>query len=209
MRFLVALLMSAGLARAEGEAAGEFDYYVLALSWSPTWCALEGDRRSSPQCDDEKDNGWVLHGLWPQYEDGWPSFCPTTARNPSRLATRDEADLFGSSGNAWHQWYKHGRCSGLTAEDFYDLAREAYDRVNRPAIFRKLDQAVRLPAAVVEQAFLEENPDWQPDQITITCKAGRIQEARLCLTRSLEPRRCGEDVVRDCRAADALFEPIR
>jgi ribonuclease T2 len=197
------------MAMADGEAAGDFDYYVMALSWSPTWCALEGDRRNSPQCDTEADNGWVLHGLWPQYEDGWPSFCPTTARNPSRTDTRDEADLFGSSGNAWHQWNKHGRCSGLTADDYYRLAREAYGRVNRPEIFRKLVDPIRLPAAVVEQAFLEANPVLNADEITITCKAGRIQEARICLTRDLEPRRCGPDVIRDCTMSDALFDPIR
>ena len=95
MRVLGVLLLTAGMAFAEGEAAGDFDYYVMALSWSPTWCAIEGDRRGSPQCDDDADNGWVLHGLWPQYEAGWPSYCPTNARNPSRADTRDEADLFG------------------------------------------------------------------------------------------------------------------
>ncbi len=209
MRALVMLLLGAGAAMAEGETAGEFDYYVMSLSWSPTWCALEGDRRNSPQCEDEADNGWVLHGLWPQYETGWPSFCTTTARNPSRADTRDEADLFGSSGNAWHQWNKHGRCSGLTAEDFYALAREAYSRVERPEIFRKLTKAVSLPASVVEDAFLEANPNLEPDQITITCKSGRIQEARICPTRALELRDCGADVIRDCRMDDALFDPIR
>lgn len=209
MRVLLALLMSAGLARAEGEAAGDFDYYVMALSWSPTWCALEGDRRGSPQCEADADNGWILHGLWPQYEDGWPSFCRTEARNPSRSDTAAEADLFGSSGNAWHQWNKHGRCSGLRADDYYDFARLAYQSIERPDVLRQLDRAVRLPAAVIEQAFLEENESLTPDQITITCKQGRIQEARICLTRDLELRTCGRDVSRDCTAQDALFDPIR
>lgn len=209
MRVLSALLLSAGMAMADGEKAGDFDYYVMALSWSPTWCALEGDRRGSPQCDAEADFGWVLHGLWPQYEDGWPSYCPTNARNPSRADTRDEADLFGSSGNAWHQWNKHGRCSGLQADDYYTLAREAYGRVTRPELLRKLEDPVRVPAKVIEQAFLEDNPQLTADQITITCKSGRIQEARICLTRDLEPRRCGADVIRDCTMSDALLDPIR
>ena len=104
MRILLALLMSTGLARAEGEVAGDFDYYVMALSWSPTWCALEGDDRGSPQCDDDADNGWVLHGLWPQYEQGWPSYCRTNARNPSRgdisnIETRSSAIIFGLQRN--------------------------------------------------------------------------------------------------------------
>lgn len=209
MRVLAALILSAGLAQADGDPAGEFDYYVMALSWSPTWCALEGDRRNSPQCNDDADFGWVLHGLWPQFERGWPSDCPTNARNPSRADTRDQADLFGSSGSAWHQWNKHGRCSGLTADDYYALAREAYGRVERPALLRKLTKPVEVPALVIEDAFLEANPTLSADQITITCKAGRIQEARICLTRELEPRGCGADVRRDCRMTDALLDPIR
>ncbi len=209
MRFLVALLLSAGLARADGEPAGDFDYYVMSLSWSPTWCALEGDRRGSPQCEGDADNGWILHGLWPQYENSWPSYCATSERNPSRVDTAAEADIFGSAGNAWHQWNKHGRCTGLSADDYYLLAREAYGRVERPAIFRKLDKPVRLAASVVEAAFLEVNPGLEADGITITCKAGRIQEARVCFTRALEPRRCGADVIRDCTMQKALFEPVR
>lgn len=209
MRWLMILLASASLARAEGERAGDFDYYVLALSWSPTWCALEGDSRNSPQCDGSRDFGWVLHGLWPQYERGWPSYCRTDMRNPSRSETAGMADIMGTSGSAWHQWNKHGRCSGLSSDDYFAIAREAYGRVVRPDIFRRLKDPVRLPASVVEEAFLESNPDLSGDQITITCKSGRIQEARICLTRSLEPRDCGSDVNRDCRMTDALFEPVR
>lgn len=203
---LAALLLPA-TALADGERAGDFDYYVLALSWSPNWCAREGDARDAEQCD--ADFGWIVHGLWPQYEDGWPSYCPTSARAPSRSMTGAQADLFGAGGAAWYQWKKHGVCSGLPAEDYYNLAREAWARVNRPAVLRKLDQPVKLPASVIEEAFLEANPGWTPDTVTITCRDGYIQEARVCLTRDLDPRDCGYDVVRDCTMSDARLEPIR
>ena len=202
----VAVLLGS-FAFAKGERSGEFDYYVLSLSWSPTWCAIEGDARQSPQC--EADFGWVMHGLWPQYHRGWPSYCPTTERNPSRAMTRDMADVMGTSGLAWHQWNKHGVCSGLTASDYYALAREAYGKVVRPPVFRQLDRAVKLPASVVEEAFLKSNPQLSPDMITITCRDGRIQEARICLSKSLDPVPCGADVIRDCQMEDALFAPIR
>lgn len=209
MRWLALLLLTATLARADGEPAGKFDYYVLSLSWSPTWCALEGDERGSPQCDDGMGFGWILHGLWPQYERGWPAFCSTTAGNPSRRQTDAMADIMGSSGLAWYQWQKHGRCSGLSAKAYFEAARKAYGTVNRPAVFRKLSKDVRLPAAVVEEAFLQANPDLRPDMVTITCKRGRIQEVRLCLTRDLTPRLCGNDVIADCKVRDALMSPIR
>ncbi|WP_425093195.1 ribonuclease T2 family protein [Tropicimonas sp. S265A] len=211
-RTVIALLTLATFgtpATAEGEKAGAFDYYVLALSWSPNWCLREGDARGAPECAEGAARGWGLHGLWPQNERGWPSFCRTNARSPSRSDTAAETDIYGSSGLAWHQWKKHGTCSGLSSAAYYDLAREAYSAVTRPVVFRALDQDIRLPAGVVEEAFLKSNPDLDPDMITVTCKANQIQEVRICLTKDLIPRRCGTDVIRDCTADRALFTPLR
>lgn len=201
---MLALLVAPG-ARAAGT-PGEFDYYVMSLSWSPNWCRLEGRARGADQCDE--DFGWVLHGLWPQYERGYPSNCHSAARNPSRSDTAAQADLFGSSGSAWHQWNKHGRCSGLSARDYYRLSQEAYDRIARPEVLRRLKEPVTLPAELIEEAFVKANPGMTRDQITVTCKDRHIQEVRVCLTRDLEPRRCGRDVIRDCTLEDAWFEPV-
>lgn len=209
MRALLIWLMMTLPAWGDGERAREFDYYVLSLSWSPNWCAYEGDARGSEQCDARHDHGWIMHGLWPQFHRGFPSYCKTSERPPSRRMTADMADIMGTGGLAWHQWKKHGTCTGLSAPAYYALSREAYRRVVRPPVFRKLDQAVKLPASVVEDAFLQSNPDFEPDGITITCRAGHIQEARICLSRSLDPVPCGQDVVRDCTARDALFTPVR
>lgn len=209
MRVFLLLFLTATGAFAEGERAGEFDYYVLSLSWSPTWCAIEGDGRNSPQCAPPADHGWVLHGLWPQYHRGWPEHCKTAQRPPSRTMTQGMSDIMGTSGLAWYQWKKHGSCSGLSAPAYYALARRAYATVNRPLVFRKLSKPVKLPARVVEEAFLKANPEWERDMLTITCRQGRIQEARLCLSKDLTPVPCGRDTVQDCRLKDALFDPIR
>ena len=201
--------LAAGIAAADGERAGEFDYYVLSLGWSPTWCALEGDARDDDQCAARHDFPFTLHGLWPQYDFGWPSFCRTGARDPSRAETAAMADIMGSGGLAWHEWKKHGRCSGLTAAAYFALSREAYGKVAVPEALRRLDRDIRLPARVVEEAFIEANPGFDRGSITVTCEAGRIDEVRLCLTRGLEPRPCGEDAARDCRMPDALMEAVR
>lgn len=209
MRWFIIWLLSVTPVFAEGEQAGKFDYYVLSLSWSPNWCELEGDARNSDQCDDRHDHGWILHGLWPQFHRGYPSYCRTSQRPPSRGMTAAMGDIMGTPGLAWHQWKKHGTCSGLSAEDYFALSRTAYEQVQRPQIFRKLDRTVKLPAKVVESAFLEANPDWTKSMLTITCKQGHIQEARLCLSRDLTPVPCGRDVIQDCRMKDAVFAPIR
>ncbi len=208
-KLVLALMMFASSLRADGEKAGEFDYYVLALSWTPTWCALEGDARESEQCDVSKDFGWTLHGLWPQFHQGWPSFCNTVERHPSRSMTNGMSDIMGTSGLAWHQWKKHGTCSGLSAREYYALSREAYETINRPAVFRRLKDPVKVPAQVIEEAFLKENAQLKANQLTITCKQGRIQEARICLSKTLEPVPCGRDTIKDCSMTNALFDPVR
>lgn len=205
----LAALCWAGAARAEGEPAGDFDYYVMSLSWSATWCALEGDDRGDPQCDPGRGLTFVLHGLWPQYEEGWPSYCRTTERDPSPSMTAEMADIMGSAGLAFYEWKKHGRCSGLASQDYFQTARKAFERISVPEVFAGVDRPLSLPARVIEDAFLDANPGLKRDQITITCKQGLIQEARICLTPDLEPRTCGSDVIQDCRLDDALLEPVR
>ncbi|HBS99989.1 MAG TPA: ribonuclease T [Citreicella sp.] len=204
---LLLLLLTALPARAEGERPGRFDYYVLALSWSPTWCALEGRAEGSPQCD--RALGWVLHGLWPQNRRGWPSYCPSPHPAPDRRQTAAMADIMGTSGLAWHQWRKHGSCTGLPATEYFALSRRAFESLAKPAALDQLAAPVTLPATLVEEAFLQANPGLAPDMLTITCRAGRIQEARLCLSKDLEPVPCGQDVVKDCQLSDALLDPAR
>jgi ribonuclease T2 len=209
MRWVIVWLALAGMARAEGERAGDFDYYVMALSWSANWCALEGDARRDAQCAPGRGFDFVLHGLWPQYEDGWPSYCRTAERDPSRGESEAMADVMGGSGAAWYQWKKHGRCAGLPARAYYALMRQAVARVAVPDVFQRLRQDVRLPASVVEEAFLEANPSLAANGVAVTCRDGHVQEVRICLTKDLTPRACGADVARECRLRDAVMEAVR
>ena len=194
---------------AEGERAGDFDYYVMSLSWSSNWCALVGDGRGDPQCDAGRGLTFTLHGLWPQHERGWPSYCRTGERDPTRGETAAMADIMGGAGLAFYEWKKHGRCSGLSAPDYFALSRRAYDSVTIPPIFARISKDLKLPAEVVEAAFLEANPGLKADQITVTCDQGMIEEVRLCLTTDLAPRRCGADTLRDCRMKDAVLGAVR
>lgn len=195
--------------QAEGEASGDFDYFVMSLGWSSNWCALEGDRKGDPQCDAGRNLTWTLHGLWPQYEDGYPSYCRTSQNDPSRAESEAMADIMGGSGLAWYQWKKHGRCAGLPAKSYYATMRKAFASVTIPPLFANVSKDLQVPAEVIEKAWLESNPNLNRDQITVTCKAGMIQEVRICLTPALEPRRCGADVIRDCTLQDADLQAVR
>ena len=211
MRFVVAAVLAifAGPVWADGERAGEFEYYVMSLSWSPNWCAVTGDARGDPQCNAGNGLSFTLHGLWPQNEEGYPSYCRTGVRDPSRGDTAAMADIMGGAGLAFYEWKKHGRCSGLEARDYFDVSRRAYESVVIPDVFRGLGRDVDLPASVVEDAFIEANPSLARDQITVTCDRGMIEEVRICLTTDLVPRGCGAVVVQDCTLQDAVMEAVR
>ena len=208
-RALILTLFTALPAMAEGEHAGKFDYYVMALSWTPNWCALEGDRKRSDQCDDDTGFGFTLHGVWPQFNVGWPSYCTGAKRPPSRGQTNAMTDIMGSGGLAWHQWKKHGTCSGLTSEAFFQLSRDAYAKVKRPGVFHKMEKTYRVPSYLVKNAFLESNPEMSVGNIQVTCKSDAIQEVRICLNKDLEYTRCTFPVRSSCGPKPNSMAPIR
>ena len=77
---LVSALM-AGHASAQDRrqnAPGEFDFYVLSLSWSPSFCEAAQERGNSSRNQQIQCGGrpyaFVVHGLWPQYDRGFPNY---------------------------------------------------------------------------------------------------------------------------------------
>lgn len=209
MRVNIGLVLAAFLALpATADEAGDFDYYVLSLSWSPNWCDRTGHARGSEQCEEDRDLGWILHGLWPQYEEGWPAWCSTEFDDPSWAEIEAVEDLYGTASLARHQWEKHGSCSGLDVHEYLSDSIRAYFSVKRPRIFRTWTDTKYVPAKAVEKAFLIANPDLEETGVTVTCKSDQIQEIRVCLTKDLTPRPCGYDVRRDCALEDAAMHPI-
>jgi ribonuclease T2 len=182
---------------------GDFDFYVLALSWSPSYCADEGERADPVQCGSGARRGFVLHGLWPQYERGYPESCPTDfpLRVPDRLA-RSMLDIMPSPGLVGYEWRKHGTCTGLDQTRYFEAAREAYSRIRVPNAFLNLDKDTATSAKAVEAAFVEANPGLSAAGIAVSCKGGRMAEIRICLTDALEFRRCREVDASGCRSAD-------
>lgn len=191
--FLLVLLLT--LLPARGDA---FDYYVMALSWTPSWCERDGDARRAAACAPGAEVGWSVHGLWPQYDSGdWPEYCTTEHPAPKRSTTAAMADIMGSGGAAYHQWNKHGRCSGLSAEGYFGLTRAIFARLALPEPSAGPGRDVDSVTAAV----LAANPWISPDALVLTCARGMLAEVRLCLTRDLAPRPCDAGLrARACRA---------
>ncbi len=194
---VLALLQSA--ATSAGGRAGKFDYYVLALSWSPGWCALTGDARNAPECRAGAGRGLVLHGLWPEYESGgWPEYCQTRLPPPPRDLTEGMADIMPSTALARYQWAKHGVCSSLPAPEYFAAARQAFERIKLPDALKPGRLPARMTVRGLKSAFLRANAGLTSRAIAVVCTRGILRELRICLTRNLEPRACGTGVRDNC-----------
>lgn len=205
----LAALLVASPAAGQGGAPGAFDFYVLALSWSPGFCALEGDRKERAQCAPGSGLGFVVHGLWPQFERGFPSECGAAARNAPRAALDEARDVFPEEGLARHQWRKHGTCSGLGPSEYFRATRRARDLVRIPERFSRGGEGVE-GALAIERAFAEANPGLRPDMMAVSCPRRTLQEVRICLDRDLRGfRPCPEVDRQGCGQGEVRVSPRR
>ena len=187
---------------------GQFDYYLLSLSWSPAFCIQKPE---SPECHGPRQYGFIVHGLWPQNEKGWPEHCGES-RIPESLAD-GMADLMPARQLVYHEWATHGTCSGLTPEDYFALVRRARGEVVIPKPLVGPTAAVEKSPAVIVNAFMKANPQWPADSLVATCSsqgAPRLREVHVCFDRDLKARACSSDALREgCRAESVIIPPVR
>ena len=211
---LIALSMSgAVLAHRRGysrEAAppGQFAYYLLSLSWSPSFCA---GSPSSAECRGPKAYGFIVHGLWPQRQRGRLEYCRARARVPAQVA-RGLVDLMPARQLVFHEWKAHGSCSGLQPEAYFDPLRRAAQRVAIPPGFvhPRLARSAS-PRRVVEE-FMRANPALPAQGGFAVCSRGRdpqLSEVRVCMDRGLAPRVCSASALAGrCRAPLISIPPV-
>ena len=206
-RLLFLMLLLSGASRA---AADDFDFYVLSLSWSPTWCASNDRDGSTTQCGGRRSYRFIVHGLWPQNERGWPEYCPSgePERVPRALA-ETMMDIIPSAGLAGHEWRKHGSCSGLNQRSYFQTLRNAHDKVRLPPVIFDGRISRRLAIDEIEGLMTKANPGLTRQGVSVSCQGGRLTEIRICMTKSLDFRTCRAVDRKSCRARTVNLPAIK
>jgi ribonuclease T2 len=188
--------------------AKRFDFYVLALSWSPSYCAVEGREADAEQCGG-KPLGFTVHGLWPQYERGFPENCAIGEPGgvPRDILRKIDAVL-PADGLARHQWRKHGTCSGLTQEAYFRMLSDAFSKITIPDAYRRADQARTVSPKRVEADFIAANPGIAANGFAPVCNEGYLTEVRICMTKELAFRACAQVDQSSCRAGNVKLPPM-
>jgi ribonuclease T2 len=188
----------------ESQAGGPFDYYLLSLSWAPNYCAGHPTDHSS-ECRVGGHNAFVLHGLWPQSTSGPPPLSCTNA-SPVATSTVDHMlNFMPSRSLIQHEWEKHGTCSGLSAQDYFAEAEQAYIHVQVPPQYRNLNQERQFSVQDLERSFAEANHG-PPEAFRISCHAGALVSLEVCVDKNLQYRSCTESV-RECPVSQVDMRP--
>jgi len=162
--------------------SGDFDFYVLALSWSPDFCAGQGGS-DSEQCGQGRNPGFVLHGLWPQYQKGFPQNC-SSVPFPSPLK-REFPGLFPNDRLYAHEWRRHGTCSGYSPREYLFLAQKLKQAAPLPPRYRHLREPVRTTTAALKKEFKVVAASLPDNGMAVFCSgSGRfLKEVFLCYNR--------------------------
>ena len=191
---------------------GKFDFYVLALSWSPSFCEAaterSPDRVPQQQCS-ARPYHFVVHGLWPQYEHGFPRDCQVPAPRLNRDIMSSMLDLMPSPRLVFNEWDRHGTCSGLGPQGYFDAVRKSYDLTKIPEKFLKVTSYMMVTPDEVEEAFVAANPGMSRASIAVTCDTRRLSEVRICMSKDFKFRDCPEVDRRACRRDKIAMPPAR
>ena len=216
---LSGLILFAGLAGPAStqdrrqNARGAFDFYVLSLSWSPSFCAASAERSSIGRSQQAQCGGrpfsFVVHGLWPQYEHGFPDHCQRPSPRLDRRIMTSMLDLMPAPGLIYSEWDKHGTCSGLGAQAYFETVRKARAAVKIPAEFLDLAAPKTIAPDAIENAFVKDNPGLSQSAIAVICDRTRLSEVRICMNKDLQFRACEEIDRRACRRDQVVMPPVR
>ena len=209
---LLAILAAPATAQdARQNTPGQFDFYVLSLSWSPSYCEASAERsgRAPDQQCGERPYSFVVHGFWPQYEKGFPEYCQVPAPRLDRNIVSSMLDLMPAPRLIFHEWDRHGTCSGLSARAYFESARKARAQVKIPNEYLELKTALTVTPDEVEEAFVKVNPGLSRSAIAVGCDSRRLREVRICMTKELRFRDCDEMDRRACRRERLVMPPVR
>jgi ribonuclease T2 len=193
--------------------AGAFDYFVLSLSWSPTYCSSNAGRNDNSQCAPGRRFAFVVHGLWPQYQQGWPSQCPTEEDWVTQANIDAMMPIMPSKKLIIHQWKKHGSCAGVSQADYFKATRLLFEKVKIPARYLSPTADVITTPEQLVTDFVKTNKNLSVEMLSVQCgnsrDRARLSELRICLDKRGSFAACGDNEARSCRATSLVMPRVR
>jgi len=185
---------------------GNFNYYLLSVSWAPNYCADHPSDHSS-ECRAGAGKGFVLHGLWPQADtEPYLVNCGTASPVSSDIVNH-MLNYMPSASLIQHEWQTHGTCSGLSAQDYFDKVLQAFGNLQMPRAYQQINAQQEPAVQDLEQAFTSANSA-PAGAFRVSCHSGELVNLEACLTKDLKYQSCGNSV-RECPSNQVLMRPVK
>lgn len=200
-------------AAARDNKAGVFDYYVLSLSWSPSYCGTPAGQGDSQQCAPGRRFAFVVHGLWPQFNRGWPESCRTAEAWMPEEQIEAMLDIMPSRKLVINEWRKHGTCSGLSQRAYFEAIRFLREKLRIPARYLSPDMRILTTPQQLVQDFVGSNKNLAAEMLSVQCgnarDTARLSELRICLDRGGNFAPCGRNEANRCQARQIIMPEVR
>ncbi len=209
---LIFFAQATGLSAKELE-RGQYDSFILALSWSPSYCAEDPGKRDAQQCAPGRRFAFVVHGLWPLFVNGWPESCERRKEWIPQERIDAMLDVMPSKKLIIHEWKKHGACSGLTQADYFGSVRKIFGSVRIPARYLSPQAPVTITPEQLVVDFVKSNRGLTADMLSVHCgnakDLARLSELRICVNKTGSFTACGTTDRWQCRAKSIVLPPVK
>ncbi|CAN5485853.1 ribonuclease T2 [soil metagenome] len=177
----------------------QYDFLLLNLSWSPEFCSTH----QASECGLHR--AFIVHGLWPQRNDGtYPEHCGT---RPGPTNPASWADVMPDVGLVKHEWQTHGTCTPYDADTYFGMIRKAFKVVKVPAVYSDGTKEVQMKPADILADFAKVNPGFPAGSMALSCGNNRLTAFELCMSKDLKPIACS--AVKTCRANVVKITPVK
>ena len=106
---------------------------------------------------------------------------------PARQTRQHYSDIYPDPGLLRHEWKTHGTCSGLSADAFFNLARQAEHSVAIPTELSTLDHQTSMPPAQILDLFAKTNPSFPRESLALSCGNNYLTAIEVCMSKTLQP----------------------
>ncbi|MEM6603171.1 MAG: hypothetical protein AAF621_03905 [Pseudomonadota bacterium] len=192
----------------------DFDQYLFSLSWSPTYCMLNAQKRDADQCDTPKKPYYmIVHGLWPQSKNknilkNDMINCKTKQKHVPAQVVRQIFPIMPSYFLISHSWIKHGSCSGLSVEDYFHATRQLYQRFKVKDFFKTEEKYHSMHYRDIVRHINSISPELYEENIIVKCEGRMLREIRICMKDNFDLRVCHPKERRTrCRVKGKIFIP--
>ncbi len=189
--------------------SGQFDYYVLSLSWAPEFCAQPGEAGANPrECASGQRTGFVVHGLWPEASQGASPESCGPPKTVSKGLVNELLPYIPSPGLIQHEWAFHGTCTGLSQDTYFTKVLQARSAVQLPVQITSITGPETETPNQIETQFEGSNPAFPHGAFHTACRASAFTEIRACFDKGLKGRPCTASAG-ECTSAMLTIRPPR